>query len=144
MNPMIAMSVSLGDFVARTFRRVVGDFMPGPAVGGNHGVRSLATDRENDYCGHYDQQWRHPVTHDPIWPVAEAKARFSEVIDQARGAPQTITRNGKRAAIVVSVEEWDRRNARSGTLADFLAASPLRGAKLRLDRARDRPRDIDL
>jgi prevent-host-death family protein len=84
------------------------------------------------------------VPHDPTWSVAEAKARFSEVLDQARGAPQTITRNGKRAAVVVSVEEWERRNSRTGTLADFLAASPLRGSRLRVDRSKDRPRDIDL
>ena len=84
------------------------------------------------------------MPHDPTWSVAEAKARFSEVLDQARGAPQMITRNGKRTAVVVSVEEWERRNSRTGTLADFLAASPLRGSRLRVVRSKDRPRDIDL
>ena len=86
----------------------------------------------------------HPLSHDPTWSVAEAKAKFSEVLDQARDAPQTITRNGRRTAIVVSVEEWERRTSREGTLADFFAASPLRGSGLRLERSRDRPRDIDL
>jgi prevent-host-death family protein len=76
--------------------------------------------------------------------VAEAKARFSEVLEQARGGPQTITRNGRRAAVIVSVEEWERRKSRAGTLADFLAASPLRGSGLRTNRAKARPRDIDL
>jgi prevent-host-death family protein len=84
------------------------------------------------------------MPHDPTWSVAEAKARFSEVLDQARDGPQTITRNGKRAAVVVSAEEWERRTSRAGTLVDFLAASPLRGSGLRVDRAKDRPRDIDL
>ena len=84
------------------------------------------------------------MPHDPTWSVAEAKARLSEVLDQARAAPQTITRNGKRAAVVVSIDEWERRNNRAGTLADFLAASPLRGSRIRVDRARDRPRDVDL
>jgi prevent-host-death family protein len=84
------------------------------------------------------------LPHDPTWSVAEAKARFSEVLDQARTAPQTITRNGKRTAVIVSVEEWERRSSRSGTLADFLAASPLRGSGLRVDRAKDRPRDVNL
>ena len=84
------------------------------------------------------------MPHDPTWSVAEAKARFSEVLDQARGAPQTITRNGKRTAVIVSAEEWERRASRTGTLADFLAASPLRGSRLPVDRVKDRPRDIDL
>lgn len=84
------------------------------------------------------------MSHDPTWSVAEAKARFSEVLEQARVAPQTITRNGTRTAVVVSVEEWERRKSRTGNLADFLAASPLRGSGLRSDRVKDRPRDTDL
>jgi prevent-host-death family protein len=84
------------------------------------------------------------VSHDPTWSVAEAKARFSEVLDQARATPQTITRNGRRAAVIVSAEEWERRTNRTGTLADFLAASPLRGSGLRVERSRDRPRKVDL
>jgi prevent-host-death family protein len=56
------------------------------------------------------------------------KARLSEVIDRAQAGPQTITRNGKPTAVVVSAEEWARRTARKGTLAEFLLASPLRGA----------------
>ena len=43
---------------------------------------------------------------DAEWSVADAKARFSEVIESARrDGPQTITRNGKPAAVIVSVEE---------------------------------------
>jgi prevent-host-death family protein len=48
------------------------------------------------------------MSHLPTWTIAEAKARFSHVIDQAHSEPQTITRNG-----------------RAGTLADFFAAAPL-------------------
>jgi prevent-host-death family protein len=80
----------------------------------------------------------------PAWTVAEAKAKFSQVIEQARTGPQTITRNGRPAAVVVSAEEWERRITRNGTLADFLAASPLRGAGLKIERSKDRPRDIEL
>ncbi|CCG08067.1 Putative uncharacterized protein [Pararhodospirillum photometricum DSM 122] len=79
------------------------------------------------------------------WTVAEAKAKFSEVIEQARqGTPQTITRNGRSAAVVVSVEEWDRKTRRSGTLAEFFAESPLHGSELTVERRQDGPREIDL
>lgn len=45
----------------------------------------------------------------PAWSVAEAKARFSEVVDRARSeGPQLVTRNGKDAAVIVSAEEWAR------------------------------------
>ena len=79
------------------------------------------------------------------WTVAEAKAKFSEVIESAkvRGA-QTITKNGKMAAVVVSPEEWRRKTERVGTLADFFAASPLRNSGLKVRRARKTPRPIKL
>jgi prevent-host-death family protein len=70
-----------------------------------------------------------------IWTVAEAKAKFSEVLNRAQSdGPQTITRNGKTSAIVVSAEEWTRRAKRQGTLADFFASSPLRGSGLEIER----------
>jgi len=73
-----------------------------------------------------------------------AKARLSEVIERAQGGPQTITRNGKPSVVVVSTDEWTRKTARKGTLAEFLLASPLRGSDLAVERERDEPRDIDL
>jgi prevent-host-death family protein len=79
------------------------------------------------------------------WQVAEAKARFSEMIDRALAeGPQVVTRNGKRTVVLVPVEEWERKGEREGSLADFFAASPLRGSSLKLERRRDLPRDIDL
>jgi prevent-host-death family protein len=76
------------------------------------------------------------------WTLAVAKARLSEVVDRA--SPQTITRNGKPSAVIVSAEEWARKTLRKGTLAEFLLASPLRGADIELERQRDTPRDVPL
>ncbi len=59
-------------------------------------------------------------------------------------SPQTITRNGKPSVVVVSAEEWQRKTARKGTLAEFLLDSPLRGADLDLERKQDEPRDLPL
>jgi len=71
------------------------------------------------------------------WTVAQAKAKFSEVIDKARSlGPQTITRNGRKAAVVVAADEWERKTRRKGTLADFFASSPLRGSGLKIERLR--------
>lgn len=82
---------------------------------------------------------------DAPWTVSDAKARLSEVLDKARTeGPQIITRNGKEAAVVVGIEEWERKTKRKGTLADFLLASPLRGSDIDLERLPDQPRDIDL
>jgi prevent-host-death family protein len=63
------------------------------------------------------------------WTVAEAKAKFSEVLDRAQSeGPQRITRYGRTTAMVVAANEWKRKTDRKGNLAEFFAASPLRGA----------------
>jgi prevent-host-death family protein len=80
-----------------------------------------------------------------IWTVAEAKAKFSEVIDRAtKKGPQTVTRNGRTAAVVVAAEEWERKSKRNGNLAEFLADSPLRRSGVRAERRKDRPRKVEL
>jgi prevent-host-death family protein len=78
------------------------------------------------------------------WTVAGAKARLSEVIERAQTDPQIITRHGKPSVVIVSAEEWARKTARKGTLAEFLMTSPLRDADLDLERVRDQPRDLGL
>jgi prevent-host-death family protein len=87
---------------------------------------------------------KHGTPH-TTWAVAEAKARFSEVIDRALAdGPQTITRKGKKAVVIVSAEEWQRKTTRKGNLAEFFAASPLRGTELKIKRTKDGPRDFQL
>ena len=45
---------------------------------------------------------------DPNWSVQDAKNRFSEVVEAARETPQTVTKHGKRAVVVVAADEYDR------------------------------------
>lgn len=82
---------------------------------------------------------------EPVWTVAEAKAKFSEVIDRAVSeGPQNITRNGRTTAVLVGAEEWQRKTLRVGNLAEFFAASPLRGSGLKVRRLKSRPGKIHL
>lgn len=79
------------------------------------------------------------------WTVAEAKAKFSEVIEKARvSGPQMVTKNGHSAVVVVSAEEWERKTRRKGSLIEFFARSPLRGSNVDLTRLQDEPREVDL
>jgi prevent-host-death family protein len=83
--------------------------------------------------------------HEGAWTVAEAKAKFSEVIESARTrGPQIVTRNGRRAVAVVSIEDWERKAQRKGSLADFFAESPLRESGLEIERVSDGARQPDL
>lgn len=84
-------------------------------------------------------------TESRTWTVAEAKAKLSEVIEQAiTKGPQTITRNGKKAVCVVSVKEWERKTKRIGSLVDFFSSSPIANGTLDIDRMKDTPGEIDL
>jgi len=84
-------------------------------------------------------------TREQVWSVAEAKARFSEVIDRALAqGPQTITRKGRATAVIVGAEEWERKSARVGNLAEFFASSPLRGSGLKVRRLKSAPAKIRL
>lgn len=88
---------------------------------------------------------RYPKTREPRWTVAEAKARFSEMVERAReGAPQVITRSGQPAVVVVSADEWERKTKRAGSLVDFFAASPLRESEIAIERTATPLRDVDL
>jgi prevent-host-death family protein len=79
------------------------------------------------------------------WTVAEAKARLSEVIELATSqGPQLITRRGRDAVVVVAAEEWERKTKRKGNLAEFFAASPLRGSGLQIRRIPTRMRKSEL
>lgn len=57
---------------------------------------------------HVDPKSLHPAE----WSVAEAKARFSEVLARARaGEPQRVSRYGKTEVVVVSAADWARQTA---------------------------------
>jgi antitoxin Phd len=59
-----------------------------------------------------------------IWPVQDAKARFSEMLEASlKDGPQIVTKRGVEAAVLVPVEEWRRlREAARPSLKDLLLA----------------------
>jgi prevent-host-death family protein len=62
------------------------------------------------------------------WSVQDAKNRFSEVVEAARRTPQTVTKHGKPAVVVVDVMEFERlqqlERAKAPSFADALLAMP--------------------
>jgi prevent-host-death family protein len=80
-----------------------------------------------------------------VWSVAKAKAKLSEVIHRALSdGPQTIRRKGRKAVVVVSAEEWERKTRRTGNLAEFFAESPLCDAKVKIERLKHGQPKVDL
>jgi len=47
-----------------------------------------------------------------IWPVHDAKARFSELLEQCISTgPQLVSKRGKVEAVLVPLSEWERMTA---------------------------------
>jgi len=80
------------------------------------------------------------------WSVQDAKNRFSEVVEAAQRAPQTVTKHGKPTVVVVDVVEYERlrhlERARAPSFADALLAMPQDNGEF--PRRNVRMRDIEL
>ena len=58
------------------------------------------------------------------WPVQDAKARFSELLEKSISeGPQIVTKRGVEAAVLVPIEQWRRLQERARpTLKELLLA----------------------
>jgi antitoxin Phd len=65
------------------------------------------------------------------WSVQDAKNRFSEVVEAARRKPQTVTKHGKPAVVVVAADEYERlrklEHLKAPSFAELLLAMPTGG-----------------
>ena len=62
------------------------------------------------------------------WSLQDAKNRFSQVVNAARREPQTVTKHGKPAVVVLDAAEYERlrrlERADAPSFADLLLAIP--------------------
>jgi prevent-host-death family protein len=82
------------------------------------------------------------------WPVQDAKARFSEMLEACmRQGPQLVTKRGSEAAVLVPIEDWRRlKGTPVRTLKELLLTDEARGdieLPLRGRRPRRPPRRLD-
>ena len=63
------------------------------------------------------------------WPVQDAKARFSELLDTCiQQGPQIVTKRGEQAAVLVPMSEWRRLQAAARpSIKDLLLSDTARG-----------------
>jgi len=79
------------------------------------------------------------------WSVQDAKNRFSEVVEAARRKPQTVTKHGKPAVVIVAADEYDRlrklQHLRAPSFAEMLLAMPQ--GDVEIERVNVTPRDVE-
>ena len=80
------------------------------------------------------------------WSIQDAKNRFSEVVEAARRAPQTVTKHGKPAVVIVDVVEYERlrrlERAKAPSFVEVILAMPQDDGEF--PRRIVRMRDLDL
>jgi prevent-host-death family protein len=75
--------------------------------------------------------------------LREVKANLSAVVDEAmNGQPTVITRHGRKAAVVISWEEWQRLSS-VPSLARLLMAAPMKPEDIE-ERDQSPLREVDL
>lgn len=79
------------------------------------------------------------------WKLQDAKAKFSQVVDEAiKNGPQYVTRHGSEAVVIVAVEEFEELKSSKPSFKDFLLSCPKASLDLDLTRKKDLPRRLDL
>ena len=62
------------------------------------------------------------------WSVQDAKNQFSAVVEAARRAPQTVTKHGKPAVVVLNAADYERlrqlERAKAPNFKELLLAIP--------------------
>lgn len=82
--------------------------------------------------------------HSKTWQLQEAKNHFSEVVESAiKHGAQTVTKHGKPAVVIVSVDEYRRATHGGKSLLAALRECPEELAAHVLERPRDRARDLN-
>jgi prevent-host-death family protein len=84
------------------------------------------------------------------WSLQDAKNHFSEVVTAARRTPQTVTKHGKPAVVIVDAELYERqikkrkimKGGKEWTFVDQLLAMPYKEG-FEIERRKPKRRNID-
>lgn len=80
-----------------------------------------------------------------IWQLQEAKARFSELVSGVEeGDVQTITKNGRPVAVMISTEAFEKLTRQKVPLLEFFRNAPLSDVEIDMERSKDSDRDVEL
>lgn len=79
------------------------------------------------------------------WQLQDAKNKFSNLVEQAQHkCPQIVTKHGKEAVVVISIDEYKKMVKPKSNIVNFFQKSPLAKYDIEIERNTDIPRDIEL
>lgn len=79
------------------------------------------------------------------WQLQDAKNKFSSLVERAQhNGPQVVTKHGKDAVVVLSIDEYKKLIKPKNNLVSFFQSSPLAKEDVEFARSKEIPRDIEL
>ena len=79
-----------------------------------------------------------------IWQLQEAKAKLTQLLNEAQIEPQFISRRSVNQVVVISMKKYDELTRNKENLVSFLRNSPLKGLNLEINRDKSLSREVDL
>ncbi len=77
------------------------------------------------------------------WSLQDAKAQFSELVNRCiENGPQLVTRHGRKAVVIITVEEYEKLSSPRQGLKEFFLSAPR--VDLDIARSRDTGRSVEL
>ncbi len=77
--------------------------------------------------------------------ITRGKKQVQPLVSQAQeSGPQIVTKHGKEAVIVISIDEYNTLTKPKKGIAQFFQESPLVGEDIFTERSKEKPREVDL
>lgn len=78
------------------------------------------------------------------WKLQDAKARFSQVVEDAlKVGPQFVTRRRKKAVVVLSTDEFEKLISQKPSFREFLLNCPKIDDDFDIERQKDYSRSVE-
>lgn len=78
------------------------------------------------------------------WKLQDAKAKFSQVVDDAlKVGPQYVTRRGQEAVVVLSAKEYKKITSQKPSLKQFLLTCPKIDSDFEFERQKDYSKGVE-
>lgn len=91
-----------------------------------------------------DMRKNKPSIESSIWQIQEAKAQLSQLVEDAnKKGYQTITKNGKPIAVIMSKKQFDKITQKKTSFLKFFKNAPHPEIELDIQRSKDLPREFE-
>lgn len=79
-----------------------------------------------------------------VWQLHEAKAKLTQLVNEAKFEPQIISRHGIEETVVMSISMYKQLTEKKEDLVSFFRNSPLMDSDIKIERDKSSIREVNL